>query len=347
MDAKRVMVVGGGVTGVCAALDLAGLGIGVDLVEKSAVLGGHAAQLSCKATDRCVQCGACLVHQRIAQAQRHPGIAIHTAAELRGLDHHNGFTATLVRNEASSAGAGEQVVLRVDAVVVATGFAPFDPVAKPYGYGHLADVVTNLELEAILRRHHCLVRPSDGKVPARIAFIQCVGSRDAALGHPWCSRFCCAASLRSAAWIKAHHPGTDIWFFYIDIQNVGGSGSFAKTIGEQIRMVRAIPGDICGGKDGQLRLTHWDPQNRCAVSTDVDMAVLAAGMQPSPATAALARLLGVDLTAWETADAAATDDLPPGVFLAGTAAGPRTIAETVANAGAAAWQAARYLGIGA
>jgi len=237
---KRAIVVGGGVAGLCAALDLAGLQIGVDLVEKEPVLGGHAARLSCKATDRCVQCGACLV-----------------------------------------------------------------------------------------------------------AFFQCVGSRDAAIVHLWGSRFCCASAWRSAAWIKTNHPEIDITVFYIDLQTTGiGPQGMPGRINDPIRMVRAIPGDVSASEDGRLQITYWDPETRCGAQTEVDMIVLSAGMQPAEGSADIGRLLGQVTAPWESGDCAAVAGPVTGVFWAGTAAGPRTIAETVASAGAAAWQVVRYLGIG-
>jgi len=347
MELKRVMVVGGGLAGICASLDLAALHIAVDLVEKAPVLGGHAAQLSCKAVDRCVQCGACLVHQRLALVNAHPRITVHLGVEVCQLEKQERFCATLAATGATPPEPSGPVRLQADALVVATGFDLFDPAAKPYAYGHLANVVTNLELEKSLRACNRLVRPSDGQAPQRLAFVQCVGSRDAAIGHAWCSRFCCAAALRTAAWIKARQPDTQIFFFYIDIQTVGpAADALVSALGDKIRMVRAIPGDIGLGPEGSLRVTYWDPQNRCSACADVDMAVLSAGMRPSAGTAALARLLGVAPVAWEEGRAADGGQRPSGVVWAGAAAGPRTIAQTVASAGAAAWQAARYLGIG-
>jgi len=347
MDPKRVTVIGGGVAGVCAALDLAALGIGVDLVEKGPQLGGHASRLSCKATDRCVQCGACLVHHRLARLRANSLITVHTGADVAAVKRQGGFTLTLSRPCPSNPEAGQrcQAVLQADAIVVATGFALFDPAPKPYGHGHLPNVITNLDLEATLRAHQRLARPSDGKVPAQMAFVQCVGSRDAAINHGWCSRFCCAATLRSAAWIAANHPDIGITIFYIDIQSAWPDAP-ADRLRDKIKMVRSIPGDVCLAKDGRLQVTYWDPEKRCGTCTDVDMVVLAAGMQPSADTATMARLLGVASPDWENGQWAVVPEPSAGVFWAGAVTGPATIADSVASAAAAAWQAARFLGWG-
>ena len=96
---------------------------------------------------------------------------------------------------------------QTDALVFATGFKPFDPRDKPYGYGIFKNVVTNLDLEKMLRKTGRLERPSDGAAPARMAFIQCVGSRDAKLGHLWCSKVCCGSALRMARLLKAQAAG--------------------------------------------------------------------------------------------------------------------------------------------
>jgi heterodisulfide reductase subunit A len=342
------MVLGAGVAGICTALELAKLHIRVELVEKSAQLGGHAARLSCKATDRCVQCGACLVYQRICQAVDHPLISIHRSTIVKQVEITDRFKVTLMglSDSPGLSAAPNGLEVPADALVLATGFDLFNPDVKPYGYGHLADVVTNLELETRLRSRHGLWRPSDGRAPGRVAFIQCVGSRDHRLGRAWCSRFCCAAALRSAAWIQKHQPQTQISFFYIDNQTYDPlRDSMLAKISDAIGMIRSVPADILAGPDDRLRITYWDSQQRCSTHTDVDMAVLSAGMQPSAGTAAVVSLLGAAMPDWQSGDGDAGSNLPAGVFMAGSAAGPRTIAETVASAGAAAWQVARYLGI--
>ena len=136
-------------------------------------------------------------------------------------------------------------VVEVDAVVVATGFSPFDPRDKPYGHGRFANVVSSLEAERLLHDASPLKRPSDGKPARRIAFIQCVGSRDAQLGHLWCSKICCGSSMRMARLLQARQAETEITFFYIDLQTFGRDfDAFYRQARQRMTLIRAIPGEI-------------------------------------------------------------------------------------------------------
>ncbi len=108
-----------------------------------------------------------------------------------------------------------------DAVVIAAGFQPFVPTSKPYGYGHFSNVITNLELERMLRQHSQALMPSDRTPARKIAFIQCVGSRDAKLNHLWCSKVCCGSASANGALDQSPRPASDITWFYIDVQTFG------------------------------------------------------------------------------------------------------------------------------
>ncbi|MBW2365724.1 MAG: hypothetical protein JRF25_11850, partial [Deltaproteobacteria bacterium] len=113
--------------------------------------------------------------------------------------------------------AGETTLsAHANAVILATGFKPFNPVDKPYGYGKFKNVITNLDMERMLRRDGRAIKPSNGVEADRIAFIQCVGSRDAKLNHLWCSKVCCGSALRMAGLVKARqhfflHGCTELW----------------------------------------------------------------------------------------------------------------------------------------
>ena len=177
----RVLVIGAGIGGLTAAIVLADHGLEVDLVERGPAPGGHAARLACKATDRCVRCGACLVTAAIEVATDHPRIRLHLSSRAEAVRATDaGFTYRLVSETAAAEAAA-------DAVLIAAGFDLFDPRDKPYGFGLYPDVVTNLQVETLLRSPDGVVKPSDGTPPARVAFLQCVGSRDRKLDHLWCS----------------------------------------------------------------------------------------------------------------------------------------------------------------
>jgi len=235
--------------------------------------------------------------------------------------------------------------LEVDAVLVATGFLPYNPNEKSFGYGCLEDVVTNLEAERILRESTVLKRPSDGLPPERIAFIQCVGSRDVKLGHPWCSKICCGSSMRMARLVQARQPQTQVTFFYIDIQTFGKDfQEFYAAAQKTITFVRAIPGDILKTADGGLQAVYFDPKSHQSVESRFDMVILSAGLTPPPANADLARLLDWEQTDTGFMQSRREHSAPPaGIFVAGSAQGPMTVAESVGSAGQAVWQMVDYL----
>jgi heterodisulfide reductase subunit A len=231
---------------------------------------------------------------------------------------------------------------QADAVVLATGFRTFDPSGKPYGYGQFPDVITNLELEDLLRSGPRIRRPSNGAEPSRMAFIQCVGSRDSALGHLWCSAFCCAAAVRAARWVKRRQPALEITIFYIDIQNFGRDfESVYAQARREIRFVRAIPADAVQREAGRLRLCWLDDGSRQPAEEDFDLVVLSTGMTPRPETGALAEAIGLNRPSagFLACESPAAD----GTFVVGAARGPMTIEQTIADARRAAWQVTRFL----
>jgi heterodisulfide reductase subunit A len=332
---KQVLIVGGGVAGLSAAAGLARLDCRVSLVEKGPRLGGHAARLACKAAPDCVRCGACAVEERLQGVLGESRITVHTGARLLACSGPPPCSVTLAQ------GAGAPRTLQADAIVVASGFAPFAPAAKPYGWGRLADVVTSLELECALRRDGGARRPSDGKPPQNVAFVQCVGSRDLGLGHPFCSRVCCASALRMAHLVQHRRPATEVTVFHLDIQSFGRDfDPFYGRMRRQVRLVRAIPADILDNGGGRLTVTFFDPAAGAAAEEPFDLVCLSVGLLPGEDTAGLASLLGLDIDP----DGFLAAGSARGVFLAGTAAGPMGIAESIAAADRAVGQVAAFLG---
>jgi heterodisulfide reductase subunit A len=343
---NRVLIIGGGIGGLTAARTLAAFGIRVDLVECDPVLGGHAGRLSCKATDCCVKCGACLVSEAITAVGSDPRITIHTDSRVEAARASSSrFSFTISRRSAPAAAtpgappndsAGE-----ADAVVLAAGFGVFDPKDKAYGHGRFPNVITNLELEEMLRSGGAAVKPSDGTPPGRVAFIQCVGSRDAKIGHLWCSTFCCGAALRAARKIRTAQPATEITVFFIDIQTFGRDfDAFYAQCRQEMRFVRAVPGDAFQTSDGRVRLAYIEDGSRRSAEDLFDLVVLSTGMQPPDGLKAATAGVGLPLTPFGFAAAAAE----PGVFAAGAVRGPMSIAQTIADARHAAGQVLTFLG---
>jgi heterodisulfide reductase subunit A len=343
MQNRTALIIGGGITGLAAAEDLANTGIGVLIVEKKPHLGGYAARYACKATSACVKCGACLVDQKMQSVIENPNIEIMTESTVGRIVRDENFTAEI---EHFKNGSSKRVSRQVDAVIVASGFKPFDPSSKPYGYEAFSNVITNLDLDCMLRQSSVALRPSDNQPPERMAFFQCVGSRDANLGHLWCSRICCASALRLSRLIKMRHPKTEISFFYIDIQTFGKEfNPFYQTVKSELRMIRAIPGDIYPAENDRLKVTYYDAAEKQIHDALFDLIVLSVGITPSEDNRSMANLLQLEIgdegflkPLDETTIAASQ-----GVIAAGTACGPMSIADSIASAGQAALAAAAYV----
>ncbi len=410
LKTKHVAVIGGGISGLTAADEMARLGVNVTVIEKSPFLGGHAIQYSCKATDTCVKCGACMVEEKLQQASHHPNVTFYTGtavvqvstdsdgrynldyetrspfvdedkcdgcgicfqkcpvsgALVQGKTPHMGpFVAirsdlclffgktscTLCRDTCPQGAirlSKEQQsgAMKVDAILVATGFSPFDPSSKSYGYGQFKDVITNLDADRILHQHGSMMRPSDGQVPGRIAFIQCVGSRDTTLGHAWCSKICCGAALRMARLIQWKQPETEVTFFYIDVQTFGKNfQTFYDKTRSSVQMIRSIPGDIFKTAEDRLKVIYFDPQTQKPEETLFDMVVLSVGMVPSSDNHVITKLFNWSATdsGFLKPDLMVKDDLQKGVFISGAAQGPMSIAESINNAGQTVWEMVNYL----
>ncbi|MEW6547104.1 MAG: FAD-dependent oxidoreductase [Bacillota bacterium] len=233
--------------------------------------------------------------------------------------------------------------LEVGAVVLAPGFDLIDAATVPaYGHGVYRNVVTGQELERLLSATgptggH-LERPSDGKVPRRVAFIQCAGSRDD--GHaPYCSSVCCMYATKQALMIRDHHPQTEITVFYGDLRAVG-KGFEKYVLAAEQRGVRYLPTMISTVKEdpatGNLVIRYW-LEGRIH-QEEFDLVVLATAAAPPTGAEALARAAGIALDEYGFA---ATDPLAPvktsreGVFAVGGFTAPRDIPESVMMASAA------------
>lgn len=238
-----------------------------------------------------------------------------------------------------------------DAIVLATGFQAFDPVGRPgYGYGINKNVITALELERMLRQEAGALRPSDGREPENIAFIQCVGSRDHKMGRGFCSQVCCAYAIRMAEAVRHRHPRTSVTIFYMDIQNCGKDfARFYERSKAHIRFVRYMPGHIFQVDQDRLAVCCGDEASGKAVRELFDMVVLSVGIMPGPDNTSLAELLHLDVDQYGFLTSGALSDTGAsgrgGVFLAGTVQGPKDIADSMAEAGQAARRVARYLGV--
>jgi heterodisulfide reductase subunit A len=194
----------------------------------------------------------------------------------------------------------------VDAVVIATGYEPYDPaVDGSYGYRVAANIITGVEAERQLATRGEITRPSDGKRPKRIAFIQCVGSRSELVHRrpedtDYCSAVCCAYALRMAQLITYQDNNAEVTIFYMDIQNFGkGFSDFYKKCKDKVTLIRSRPYEIKQGQNGTLHV-RFAPQSLPEDGVQVceqefDLVVLAVGIRPRPDAAKLAEALYVPL----------------------------------------------------
>ncbi len=243
----------------------------------------------------------------------------------------------------------------VPAVVVSTGYNLFPAENKPqYGYGQYPNVITGVQMERLLaptRPYNSVLRPSDGKAPERVAYVMCTGSRDQTVGNPLCSKFCCMYSLKQAQLVMGALPLAEVTVHYIDIRAVGkGYEEFfeqAKAMGTNF--VRGRVASIKQVGDGNLVLRYEDVDGGGGLAeAEYDLVVLAVGVQPNPEAAGLFAPGKLALSPYAYVDEPDEDLNPaatgtPGVFVAGSASGPRDIPESVLHAGAAAAQAAAWI----
>ena len=345
-----VLVMGGGVSGLATAVELAKRGVASTLVENSPRLGGHAAGFCCKAAGSCANCGACRLGDLLREVAARPEISLACLAEAASAEKDaNGGWQVELKALPGQAGddiapaLGRDTSLECDSVILAVGHKPFDPSAKTrFGHGRVPGVMSALELEAMLGQG-VLVGPT-GNQPESVAFIQCVGSRDESLGHLWCSRACCGYALKLADLIKNTLPECGVSFFYMDLQHYGPGWEEALSgMKDKFEFIRAMPGEVRKAQDG-AEVVFAGPGGAPA-RRGFDLVVLSVGLTPPESAEGLDGMFGTGRTAdgFLGLEAEACQTGAPGVFVAGAARMPRSIAESIASGSLAAEQCIHYL----
>ncbi len=244
--------------------------------------------------------------------------------------------------------------LQVGAIILSTGFEEFDPhLATQYGYRRYPNVITSLELERILSpggpSEGELIRPSDGRTPKSIAFLQCIGSRDHR--RDYCSSVCCMFAIKEATLIKQTYPQTDVHIFFMDIRAFG-KGYYRYF--EQARDEFGVHFSRC-----RIPVVKEDPQTHhimlsvaseggIPVRRQFELAVLSVGQTPSLKFRELCQVLGVETNRWgfcQTQPFSMVETSREGIYVCGSATSPKDIADTIAEAGAAAGEAAQWLSL--
>jgi len=342
------VVIGGGVAGIAAALDVANAGFPVYLVEKSDHLGGRVADLN--RVFPTLEPVADLLGPLVERVQSHPNVTVFINSQVTNVEGYIGnFEVVVSGNREQEAGgrgqkAGSETIrnLKVGSIIVATGYDVFDPHRKPeLGYGQYPNVITSLEMERRLAAGDRDLT-GFGKPIRSVAFIQCVGSRDAQVGNLYCSRVCCMYTAKQARLVRELLPEAHVTVFFIDVRTFGKGAEefYDEARAERVLYRRGNVSEIYR-RDGRVVLVAEDTLLGRPIEFEADLVVLAVGMEPRSDTAALSSLLKLP----RSADGffmechpklRPVDTVVDGVFLAGCCQGPKDIPDTVAQAKAAA-----------
>jgi heterodisulfide reductase subunit A2 len=426
MDTTRsspfdALVLGGGIAGLQAALDLADQDFKVAVVEQDATIGGKMIRLS--KVFPTLDCASCITTPKMAAAAHHDNITLFTFCELQSLSESgaDGFSAVIRQKpryidaekcigcrqceyacpvyvaDAEQGGfaarraayvpfsnaipqialidvencilcgkcekvcpaaavdffqQAEDFSIKARAVILATGYE-VTPVEnkQQYGEGKIPNVITALQMERLLAPHgpyNRVLRPADGMEPDSIAFIQCAGSRDQSMGIPYCSRVCCMYAIKQAMLLSGSLPLADIAVYYLDIRAFGKGYEqfFQNAMAMGIQFVKGKVASIGEGDSGKVTLRYESQEADGGASVaEHDLVVLSLGMVPGwdPAGVCPVATARDGFIQTISPKLAPTLTATTGIFVAGAAAGPKDIVDTIIEAGAAAMEASRYL----
>jgi heterodisulfide reductase subunit A len=238
--------------------------------------------------------------------------------------------------------------IEVNSVVVAAGYEPYNPLENAsYGYGKATNIISGVEAERQLATQHRITRPSDGEVPNRVAFVQCVGSRSEeaylrAEDTDYCSAVCCSYALRMAQLLIHQNNESEVTIFYMDIQNFGKDfNRFYNKCKETMTFIRSRPYEIREGEKGGL-LVKYTPQSATeetetgVCEQEFDLVILSVGIRPNPDVLRLAESLKVPIDEHGFLGFKGALPLPQmqrdGIYAVGACESPKDIASCIAQA---------------
>jgi len=342
MSSNKVLIIGGGPAGLEAARSVAELGGEVILLEKRERLGGTPDRENYAKLTHHWRDASEAMAELAAAATNNPNVEVKYSTEVKGMSGSAGnFTVDIESGDVAES-------LNVGSIIIATGFQHFDPgrATQYYNYYSFPDVITLTDLEKMLKEHN-VVRPSNGEAPKKVAFIQCVGSRDRQIGNEYCSKVCCGIASKQAIEIREQLPESKVMIFYIDMRMYGYWENEIYWPAQEKYKVNYVKGVISEvlKKGDQLLIRGEDTTMNRPMEVTMDMVVLSVGMEPSAGTRAISQLLGVQQNKYGFIEAGGTGGLDPvatsveGIFVAGAAAGPADLDDSISRAGLAAARA--------
>jgi heterodisulfide reductase subunit A len=345
MSFDTVAIIGGGPGGLRAAHGLAEIGGKVLLIEQRDFLGGTPIAEKYAGLTPHGEPARPQIERMIEAVTAHPDVDVRTGTVMTAAAGEPGaFTLTLRGPD------GEQQA-ECGAIIIATGFGHFDPgrETQMYGYYEFPDVVTLSDLEGMLSDHQVL-RPSNGQPPERVCFIQCVGSRDRHIGNEYCSKVCCGVASKEAIEVRQLLPNSKVYIFYIDMRMYGYWENQIYWPAQEKHHVQYVKGIISEvlAKGDRLLVRGEDTTMGRPMELEMDLVVLSVGMEPSPGTRQMSKMLGVSQNKYGFVDAVAVplDTVTTsreGIFACGSALGPADLEDTVSSAAAAAMKAFSFL----
>ncbi|MHA1771951.1 MAG: CoB--CoM heterodisulfide reductase iron-sulfur subunit A family protein [Candidatus Thorarchaeota archaeon] len=342
----RTLIVGGGIAGLRASLDIADRGFEVVLVEKQDKLGGNVIKWTHMfPSDRT---GAEVVGPLIERVESHPNIKVYKSSRVIDFEGYIGnFEVTI-----ESQGRKKNETVEVGAVIVATGFEAFKPKGY-YGYGESPDIVTLDELQA-MPRQDVLLRPSDGKPAKKIAFIGCVGSREPGKkGHEHCSRYCCSAVAKAAADLRDRVD--EALVLYQDVRTYGRGHEEIHRLARQKRVIfsKFEPDEKpeVTVKGGKIKMRWRDVLADDQLAFEPDLLILASAMIPPSDVEETASMFSLTRSGDgffnpEHIKLAPLTTHTAGIMIAGVAQAAKNASESVIDASGAAAKAASLLARG-
>jgi heterodisulfide reductase subunit A2 len=335
---KSALIIGGGVSGLSAAIFLSRMGMQVYLVEKEADLGGHVKDLKDLWPIR--KDGKAIVDDMVKELETRENVRIFRSTGIKNIEGFFGNYQALLDTP-----AGEEKVI-AGGMIVAIGFSPFDPRIKPeLNYGKDERIMTTLDFES---RKDELALPEK----PRVAILHCVGSRDEQIGKPYCSRVCCINALRVGDAVKDKYKDSYVESFYMDVRAHprGGEEFFEDTQEKGVLFTRSNIAEIIPGPEG-LIIRGEDTLFGETFEKEFDLAVLSIGMSSPADSRLISNLLKITLDKDKFFLEAHIklrpfDTAVKGIFIAGSCSGPKDVEESINHGRASALKLYGFLNLG-